>query len=226
MESRPDRSSLLVLIPAYNAGRHIDELVQRLRLQTGSAALLFVDDGSTDDTAARLAALSVTTISHRANRGKGAALKTGFRYAVDHDYQTVLTMDADLQHLPEETAGFLCQDDPEAVAIGRRKRDAGMPAARRFSNLLTSLVVSILGGRRVSDSQCGFRLLPTALLRRLDLKSDGFGLESELLFRACRLRWPMHEVDVSTVYDGSSSRISHVGETLRFIGLTMRRLFW
>ena len=213
-----NQDSVLVIVPAYNAARHLPELIERLKKVVDIRHLLFVNDGSSDGTGEILDASGVAFISFPENRGKGAALKAAYEYAVENGYRSALSLDADLQHLPEEVPRFLEIDDGSKVLIGTRTiRGEVMPFARLMTNNLTSLIVSIFSRTRVRDSQSGFRLIPTEVLRRLDLKSVRYDFESEILFKAGALRCEVGEVPISTVYEGSVSFINPFKDTLRFI---------
>ncbi len=221
------RKGPLVIVAGFNAASYLDELVGRLRAAMNPLNLIYIDDGSSDASAEILKRLKVKCLRHPCNRGKGAALRTGFRYARDRGYGSVLTMDADLQHRPEEIRRFLALDNGARVLLGTRAmQPALMPSARRLSNFLTSIVISMFNARRVRDSQCGFRLLPMSLLERISLKSDGFFAESELLLRAGQLGYEIREVPVSTVYNDGPSRISPLLDTLSFVRLAFSRLWW
>ena len=226
MNYRP-RPATLVIVVGYNAASYLEELVARLRVVVDSADIIYIDDGSNDETAEILKRLEVKCLRHRRNLGKGAALKTGFRYARHCGYQSVVTMDADLQHRPEEIPRFLARDNGARLLLGTRAMQSGlMPGARRLSNFLTSMVISVFNARRVRDSQCGFRLLPVSLLEQISLESKGFFAESELLLRAGQLGFEIREVPVSTVYNDAPSRINHLADTLRFVRLAFGRLWW
>jgi glycosyltransferase involved in cell wall biosynthesis len=131
---------------------------------------LFVNDGSTDDTLDVLKSEDVSYISFTENRGKGAALQAGFCYAQEQGYRSVLTIDSDLQHLPEEIPRFLAADDGNTLIVGTRSiRLKQMPFERWLSNNLCSLIISIFSTQRVRDSQSGFRLIPTSALKAIHL---------------------------------------------------------
>ncbi|RME30935.1 MAG: glycosyltransferase family 2 protein [Candidatus Zixiibacteriota bacterium] len=223
---RVDTHHLLVIIPAYNAARHLPELIKRFREALPHTALLIVDDGSTDDTQAFLKEQGIPHITHAQNRGKGAALATGFRYALAHRFRSVVTIDADLQHPPEEIPRLLACDDGATIVMGTRSISLrGMPLPRWLVNNLTSLIISVFSTTRVRDSQSGFRLLPVTLLRRIGLHSVNYDFESELLFKAGALGVPVKEVTVSTVYNDSASHIRPGIDTLRFIRQIWRRIW-
>jgi len=218
--------SVLVVVPAYNAARHLPELAARLRKYVCVQNLLVVNDGSTDGTVEILKGLDLNYISFPANRGKGAALQAGFQYAIDRGYRSVLTIDADLQHLPEEIPAFFAADDGRRVVIGTRKMISGvMPFERRLTNNLTSLIVSIFSFCRVRDSQSGFRLIPTEVLKAMSLKTVRYDFESEMLFQAGALGCRVVEVPISTVYEESTSYINPFKDTLRFIRQIWKRIW-
>jgi len=220
------RDSVLVVVPAYNAARYLPELVSRVREYVCDSNLLIVNDGSTDSTLDILRSLNVNSISFRQNRGKGAALAAAFDYAVSRDYRSVLTLDADLQHLPEEIPGFFAADNGRRLLIGTRKMNLRiMPLSRWLTNNLTSLIISIFSAKRVRDSQSGFRLIPTSVLKAIPLKTIKYDFESEMLFKAGALGCPIDEVPVSTVYEESKSYINPSKDTFRFIRQIWNRIW-
>ncbi len=221
-----NRYSVLVVIPAYNAAAHLPELISRLQVYVCPTNLLIVDDGSTDGTRDIIRRKGLTHISFPQNRGKGAALLAGFEYALCHGYRSVLSLDADLQHLPEEIPHFYALDDGYRLVLGtRRISRKNVPFSRWLSNNLTSIIISIFATRRVRDSQSGFRLIPTSFLRAINLKTTDYDLESEILFKAGILGREVAEVEISTVYEGSTSYIRPLRDTGRFIRQIWRR-FW
>ena len=214
-------TSVLALVPAYNAAEHLGELIPRLQLQVPDQDLLLVNDGSTDNTLDLLKEHQVNYISFPENRGKGASLLAGFDFALSHGYRSVLTIDADLQHLPEEIPRFLALDDGRTVILGTRHISLSvMPFDRWLTNNLTSLIISVFSTQRVRDSQSGYRLIPTGLLRAMRLKTVRYDFESELLFKAGALGCPVAEVPISTVYEGSSSFINPFVDTGRSVSYT------
>ncbi len=219
--------AVLILVPAYNAARHLEELVARIRRIVPDRHSLYVNDGSTDETLDVLRRLGVNYLSLPENQGKGAALKAGFDYALARGYRSVLTLDADLQHLPEEIAGFLRGDDGNHLILGVRAMDLKvMPLARWLTNNLTSLIISIFSCRRIRDSQSGYRLIPAELLKSVQFRSVSYDFESEMLFKAGAAGCRIAEVPITTVYDDSQSYIHPWRETGRFIRQIWRRLWY
>ena len=99
--------SLGAILPAYNAARFLDEVITRIQKLHPGLRILVVDDGSSDDSAAVARQAGAEVIVHSPNKGKGEALKTGYRWATEEGLDWVFTMDSDGQHLPEEMQGFL-----------------------------------------------------------------------------------------------------------------------
>lgn len=143
---------LVALIPAYNEARHLSTVVTRALVYL---PVLVVDDGSTDDTA------GVAEVTRRVpNQDKGAALRTGFRYAIEQGNDSVLTLDADGQHDPAEIPKFkhtYCVDHPDLL-IGARDF-SHMPPIRRLANTLGKWTFSWAVGQPVRNKQSGSRLL-------------------------------------------------------------------
>ncbi len=218
--------SALVLIPAYNAGQYLDELIPRCLKYVCESNLLLINDGSSDDTLELIKKHNVNFISFPQNRGKGAGLMAGYQYAIRHGYRSVLTLDADLQHLPEEIPRFFALDNGRRIVIGTRGMDPKiMPMDRLLTNNLTSMIISVFSAQRVRDSQSGFRLIPTWLLASMPLTTVGYDFESELLFKAGALRCEVAEVPISTIYEGSESFINPLHDTGRFIRQIWRRIW-
>lgn len=217
--------STLILIPSYNAARTLAELITRLR-NSANLPIVVIDDGSSDATSEIAVDCGATCIRLRPNQGKGAALKVGFKFATEQGYDAAITLDADLQHLPEEVPRFLERADGQTILIGTRRINLDvMPFGRWVSNNWTSIIISIFSTRRVRDSQSGFRLIPTAILKRLPLQSNRYDLESELLFKAGAMGCRVVEVPVSTVYRDEKSHISPLRDTGRFIRQTWKRIW-
>jgi len=216
----------LILIPAYNAGEYLIELVERIKKVAPDADVLIINDGSTDNTAEILGHLPVQILNNKRNRGKGYTLQKGFNYAIENNYDYVITIDADLQHLPEEIPNFIEHERNADIFIGTRNlRSTDMPPHRRLSNYLTSLIISIFSGKRIRDSQSGYRMFSTEILKRLNVSSIKYDFESEQLFQAGVLDVDIIEVPISTVYSNSYSNINPLLDTLRFIKLIWRRIW-
>ena len=216
-----------VVMCVYNEEKYLKDSVDSILNQTFTDfEFIIVNDGSTDNTVELLDNLGVRYISFPQNRGKGAALSAGFDYAIQHGYRSVLTLDADLQHLPEEIPAFFAADNGRCLIIGTRRMNLKvMPFARWLTNNLTSMIISVFSATRVRDSQSGFRLIPTSVLRAISLRSERYDFESEMLFQAGVLDCEVREVAIKTVYGESQSYINPFKDTLRFIHLIWKRIW-
>jgi glycosyltransferase involved in cell wall biosynthesis len=214
-----DRPSILALIPGYQEGPRIATVVASARAHL---PVVVVDDGSTDDTAARAEAAGATVLRQSRNAGKGAALRAGFRHALAGGADAVVTLDADGQHDPDEIPAFLAAyaaSRPELV-VGRRDF-ASMPPARRLSNTLGGWVFSAAVGRHVADNQSGYRLIGRRLMTALlDSEESGFEFEVEMIARCIALGLPMAEVPIRTIYAGEPSHIRPWRHLTQFLRVT------
>lgn len=202
-------TDVFALIPGYQEGPRIGAVVEAAKAHL---PVLVVDDGSTDDTGNEAEAAGATVLRQIPNQGKGAALREGFRYALDDGAQAVVTLDADGQHDPAEIPTFLATFEvvgaarPELI-VGRRDFRS-MPPVRRLSNTLGGLVFSVAVGQHVPDNQSGYRLIGRRLMTELlDSTEAGFAFEVEMIARCIALDLPIAWVPIRTIYAGEPSHI-------------------
>jgi glycosyltransferase involved in cell wall biosynthesis len=197
---------VFAVIPAYQEGLRVAAVVAATRRRL---PVIVVDDGSTDETAARAEAAGATVIRQRPNAGKGAALRAGFARALEQGAVAVVTLDGDGQHDPDEIPAFLeaFERSGAQLVIGRRDFRA-MPFVRRASNTLGRMAISVAVGRDIPDNQSGYRLIGWRLLPELlDSREAGFEFEVEMIARAIALGLPIAWVPIRTIYAGESSHI-------------------
>jgi len=229
---QPDPASLdnlAVVIPAYNAGRHLAGVVEQVATHVPRGRIIAVDDGSTDDTATVASGLGVDFLQHSENQGKGAALLTGMRRALDQGLSWAVTLDADGQHDPNAIPAFAARQRETGadIIVGNRLEDPkDMPTDRLLTNRVTSWVVSKLARQHVPDSQNGYRLISTALLNSINLESSRYEFESEFLIKAGRAGARIASVPIESIYGDEVSSINKVKDTGRFFRMAMRALFW
>lgn len=218
----------MILIPALDLEGTIGPVILRCRESAPDWDILVVDDGSTDGTVREASAIpGVRVISHESNRGKGAALRTGFQCAVEEGREMVLTLDGDGQHPPEWIPRFrerMEQSGADVVVGSRRGDHSTMPRMRRLSNRLSSWMASRAAGQVLPDSQSGFRLIRSDVLRSVRLTTNHYETETELLIGAVRKGFRIESVPIPTRYGNEKSHINVWKDTGRFIRLlsTMR----
>jgi glycosyltransferase involved in cell wall biosynthesis len=221
-----NEQSIVILVPAFNAGGSLPILLKALDQHVDRAQVVIVDDGSREETAAVLADSGVTVLRHERNRGKGAALRTGFEYLKGRrGWEGLVTMDADLQHLPEDLPRFVerWKHGGADIVLGTRTRlGKGMPVHRVLSNTVTSFLVSARCGALVRDSQCGYRLLSRRVVEHVRFDSDGYEAETEILVRALLMGFKADAVPIRTVYGNERSHMRPWQTTKRFVAV----LFW
>lgn len=212
-----------IVIPAYQAAATIGEVVQRSRLAQPAAAIVVVDDGSTDGSgAAARAAAAIRLETHPRNRGKGAALATGIAAALDEGADVVATLDADGQHPPESLPDVLGPVLAGAadICVGARRRSAPMPLARRFSNWLSVRLVMRAGAGAarpdIRDVQSGFRAFTAAVGRQIRPAERGYDFETAFLFEALARGFRVTSVPIPTLYPKrGTSHFRAVADTWR-----------
>ncbi len=197
---------VIALIPGYQEGPRIGAVVTAAREHL---PVVVIDDGSTDDTAARAEAAGATVIRQSPNRGKGVALREGFRYALDAGADAAITLDADGQHDPAEIPRFMAVFEagrPELIVGQRNFRQ--MPPIRRLSNTIGGLIFSAAVGRSIPDNQSGYRLVgPRLMTALLESERDGFAFEVEMIARCIALDESLAWVPIRTIYAGEPSHI-------------------
>jgi glycosyltransferase involved in cell wall biosynthesis len=216
-DDQPSRSAtLVVVIPAYQPGRALVDLVRELA-DFGMASIAVVDDGSGPQYRSIFEETmhwgNVRVLRHAVNLGKGAALKTGINFAlVEYPrLRGVVTADADGQH---DTAGIRSvaarfMQSPAALVLGTRDFEGTVPFRSRVGNSITRHVMRFAVGHRLADTQTGLRAIPRGMLERLlQITALGYEFELEMLIAARHLGIPVVEQSIKTIYE-SGNPTSH-----------------
>ena len=212
---------LLALIPAYDEGPRIGAVVEAA---SRHLPVVVIDDGSHDDTADRARAAGATVLAQLPNAGKGAALRMGFRHALEAGAPAVVTLDADGQHDPAEIPAFLERFAARRAELIIGQRDLrSMPRVRRLSNTIGGLALAAALGRSVPDNQSGYRLIGRTLMRALlDSEEQGFEFEVEMIARCIALGLPIDSVPIRTIYAGEPSHIRPWHHFTEFVRVTRK----
>jgi glycosyltransferase involved in cell wall biosynthesis len=210
------RDETLVIMPAFNEAARLPAVIERLRAVAPELTILVVDDGSRDATAAVARNAGAAVAAHPFNLGYGAALQTGYRYALRHRYARVIQMDADGQHDPDSLGRIRAALDAGGeLVLGSRFLEGGSyrpPLARRIGIRLFGGLASLALGRRVSDATTGYQ----GLTRRLVAFYDRQGVfpsdypDANIIVRAARAGFRLTEVPVRMEANPAGGSI-HVG---------------
>lgn len=217
---------ICVVIPTYNEAESIASIIGRIRQQ--KLEVVVVDDGSQDNTAEIAKNNGAIVLCNQINEGKGASLAKGFRYVLGKDFDAIITMDGDGQHLPEEIPYFirLATYSNSGLFIGNRmSKRKNMPYIRVFANKLMSWIISLAAKQNIPDTQCGFRLIKREVLEKINLRTFKYETESEIIIKASRLGYKIESVPIKTIYEGEKSQINPIIDTLRFIKFVVKELW-
>lgn len=226
---------IAAIIPAYKPDEKLLNTLHSL-VEKGFKRILVIDDGSGAEFEDIFTSVTkipeCTLLRHPVNRGKGAALKTAFRYFLDNERNMlgVVTADADGQHLSEDIVKVSEKmAQTEKVILGCRDfSEEGVPARSKSGNRITSLVFRIFFGMKISDTQTGLRAFPSKYIEAIcDAEGDRYEFETNMLFLMNKRSIPYSEVKIATVYieENRSSHFRVVRDSIRIYGLIIKYLF-
>lgn len=219
-----ERMKFCVLIPSFNEEKTIGWLVKAVR--ENGFDVIVIDDGSGDNTAKFARENGAEVVVNKRNLGKGASLRKAFSHLAQKDYDAIITMDGDGQHLPTDIAPFIeryTQEKPGIIVGNRMVKAKGMPLVRWLTNKFMSSVLSKLCKKSIPDSQCGFRLIDTKVLREMNLSTENFEIESEMLLEAAKNGYTIESIPITTIYEGQYSAIHPFKDTVRFLKFVFGR---
>ena len=211
------QKSCAAIIPCLNEAAAIGAVLASVKSFVPN--VLVVDDGSTDGTGDVARAAGASVLRHLHPLGKGAALRTGWGAALERGFEWALCMDGDGQHAAADIPKFLARGEEGDVAlvVGERMHaPKTMPLVRRITNRFMSWQLSRLARVHLTDTQCGFRLVHLPSLARLQVKSDCFEIESEVLIQFARAGLGIVFVPIQVIYADERSKIRPLRDTLRW----------
>jgi glycosyltransferase involved in cell wall biosynthesis len=204
-------SGCCVIIPTYNNDRTLEDIVRRVLEFTDQ--VIIVNDGSTDLTSQILQKFSkLTIINLPKNKGKGYAIKTGFRKAVSLGSSYAITIDSDGQHLPEDLPVLLerSAEEPDSLIIGARNlNQEGIPGGTSFGNRFSNFWTWVETGYKLPDTQSGYRLYPLKKIGHMKFITRRFEFEIEVLVKSAWKGIKLTTVPVRVIYPKKGERVSH-----------------
>ncbi len=214
----------LVIVPCFNEEITIASIVLKTKRHVDT--VLVVDDGSSDSTVELAKEAGAVVLIHLKNKGKGAALKTGFKYALENKFDYIVTIDGDGQHNPDEIPLLLAamKQNGHDIVIGTRfGPSTEMPSWRKVGKRVLDYATSFGSGGQVTDSQSGFRGFNKKAVESLVTRLNGsaFSAESEQLIKAHDLGLKVGNTRVACKYNGletsTKSPASHGVSVLSYI---------
>ncbi len=217
-------SKTYIIVPVYNGEQYIESFLDQIG-DKWRKKLIFVNDGSRDKSEKILNEKNVVVINHEFNKGKGAAIKSALQWIKSHDGNSVITIDIDLQHPPELLNEF-SHIPKNTIVLGYRNDRKSMPVLRKFSNFMTSLLISVRSGNVIKDSQCGYRSFNLDILKYVSCEENGFHYESEFLIKSSLIGWKINHINIPTIYENQPSAMNHFSDTIKFIKLWFKSFLW
>ncbi len=228
-------TNISVVLPSLDPDEKLLAVIDGL-LEYGFSDIILINDGSKPENIHYFETAAthpeVHLLHHPENKGKGAALKTAFRWFLENrpDYAGVVTVDGDNQHHPEDTrrcAEHMLKTGRQTLGV-RDFSQKDVPARSRSGNRITSFIFKIFVGMTISDTQTGLRAIPTADIRALlPIAGERFEYETNMLLSMKTLDIPFDEVKIRTVYieENKSSHFRAVRDSWRIYKLILSHFF-
>ncbi len=208
MSSSENRPKVIVAMPAFNEEKYIGTII--LKAKKYADEIVVYDDGSGDDTSQIAQLAGATVLRHEVNQGKGVGVRTLLGYARQKSPDVLVLIDADGQHNPDEIPALVkAVVEGNDLVIGSRKAQVSRtPFYRRLGqNVLSRSVGFASGGRKVTDSESGFRAFSPHAISVIELSEDGFAVDSEIVVKAVEKGLTITEVPISNIYTKNGSTL-------------------
>ena len=201
----------VVIIPTYNNDKTLSNVIKSV--QEYASATIVVDDGSTDTTKEILAKESdIILISYIQNRGKGHALKCGIERAIEMGFRYAITIDSDGQHFASDIPLFVEKiiEAPDSLIVGARDlKKENMPEKNSFANKFSNFWFYAETGKKLTDTQSGYRLYPLEKIKGIKFITSGYELELEVIVRAVWRGISVINIPIEVYYPPKGERVSH-----------------
>ena len=218
-----------VIIPTYNNAGTVTDVIRSVSEYCDD--ILVVCDGPTDGTEelVRQCDVPVRVLAYRPNKGKGRALVTGFREALDLGFRYAITLDSDGQHYADDIPAFAqtIAEHPDALLIGSRglKHD-NMPQKSTFANKFSNFWFTVQTGKKLPDTQTGYRLYPLRKMGRMRLITSRYEAELEMLVRSVWRNIPIIPIPIKVYYPPQEERVSHFRPGKDFTRISILNTFF
>ncbi len=210
---------LLIIIPAFNEEKNIGSVISGLKEKAGDASLLVVDDGSSDGTAEILKTMGVKTVRHRVNLGLSEAVRTGMKYALNHDFKYSMQFDADGQHDAAAVVRLYekAVKEDHDIVIGSRYAEKKAPfSLRNLGGAMISLCIQLISGEKIKDPTSGMRLYDRRVMEYFAASSH-YSPEPDTLSYLISRRIKVTEVQVSMNERMNGRSYLDITESLRYM---------
>jgi glycosyltransferase involved in cell wall biosynthesis len=194
--------TLSVIMPVYNEEKTVKTILQRLLKQSAVTEVIIVNDGSTDRTESEIKKIRSKKIRYfkKTNAGKGSAIRSGLRQVAS---QYVMIQDADLEYDPEDIPSLLepIKKGKNEIIYGSRFLGPHLNLLfwHRLGNSFLNLLVNILYNTTLSDMETCYKVMPTQMMRNLNLQANTFDIEPEITCKLLRQGYRIYEVPISYV---------------------------
>ena len=219
-------SQIYIVIPAFNPGEIVKDVVSKV--YTYCHNIILIDDGCDEKNKTILKELAqlheVTLLTHQENQGKGFAIHTGIKYALEQGAKTIIMLDSDGQHRPEELAGFInfAANNDFQLVVGARSEINKMPLRSKIGNISMAKTFGFLYGQKLKDTQSGYRMMSAAFAKKFleNVEPGRYETEMQMLMFAAKSHIHIDEIPITTQYfDGNSnSKFRPVADSLRVLG--------
>jgi glycosyltransferase involved in cell wall biosynthesis len=216
---------IVIGLPAYNEEKNIAGIISKL--QDLSYDVIVCNDGSTDDTGKISKKMGAMTINHQTNRGYGSAIRSLFEKAREKEYDILVTFDGDGQHRTSDIEKIILPiiNGESDIVIGSRFTGDGkadMPKYRKLGIKVITNLVNSQTGKKITDSQSGFRAYNTKVLAQINPSESGMGVSTEILIKADKQKLKIKEIPITILYEGETSTHNPIAHGTSVILSTMK----
>jgi polyprenyl-phospho-N-acetylgalactosaminyl synthase len=214
-----------IVIPGYNESKYIASVLKKVTKKTKN--IIYVDDGSADNSADIAKKFPIHVLRHEINLGKGAALQTGCDYAFYHmKAKAVIMMDGDDQHDAEEIPLFRKQlEEGNQLVLGARSLFSSMPLVRKLGNGFVSAIVMVLFGRYIPDILSGYKAFTAEVYEKIKWDANDYSVELEIAANISKKRLGFSLVSIETIYhdmDRGMNMLDAMKVLIRIISLRIQ----